>query len=168
MHLAFSSMNTLNDPPPPELARALEDRGFESLWYGEHSHIPCAQKTPYPPGGEMPAAYRNMLDPYLSLMAAAAATTTLKLGTGIALLMERDIFSQAKTILAEIRTAGGVRFGAIVPLLLKGDASSLGQKLQGFEKVHPVIFLYEGKGISRFAAGVALVKGVTLMGDHGG
>ena len=53
MHLAFSSMNTLKDPAPSELARALEDRGFESLWYGEHSHIPCAQKTPYPPGGEM-------------------------------------------------------------------------------------------------------------------
>ena len=54
MHLAFSSMNTLNDPPPPELALALEQRGFESLWYGEHSHIPTSRKTPYPPGGEMP------------------------------------------------------------------------------------------------------------------
>jgi probable F420-dependent oxidoreductase len=107
MHLAFSSMNTLNDPPPPELARALEDRGFESLWYGEHSHIPCSQKTPYPPGGEMPAAYRNMMDPYVSLMAAAAATSTLKLGTGIALLMERDIFSQAKTIASLDRLSGG-------------------------------------------------------------
>ena len=53
MHLAFSSMNTLNDPHPAELARALEDRGFESLWYGEHSHIPSLRATPYPPGGEM-------------------------------------------------------------------------------------------------------------------
>jgi probable F420-dependent oxidoreductase len=107
MHLAFSSMNTPNDPPPAELARALEERGFESLWYGEHSHIPCSRKTPYPPGGEMPQPYRNMMDPYVSLMAAAAATTTLRLGTGIALLMERDIFSQAKTIASLDRLSGG-------------------------------------------------------------
>lgn len=98
MHLAFSSMNNPTDPHPADLAKALEDRGFESLWYGEHSHIPCSRKTPYPPGGDMPAPYRNMMDPYLSLMTAANATSTLKLGTGIALLMERDIFSQAKTI----------------------------------------------------------------------
>ncbi|MEP5765085.1 MAG: LLM class flavin-dependent oxidoreductase, partial [Halieaceae bacterium] len=107
MHLAFSSMNTLNDPAPADLATALEQRGFESLWYGEHSHIPCSRKTPYPPGGEMPAPYRNMMDPYVSLMAAAAATTRLRLGTGIALLMERDIFSQAKTIASLDQLSGG-------------------------------------------------------------
>ncbi len=107
MHLAFSSMNTPKDPPPAELATALEERGFESLWYGEHSHIPCSRKTPYPPGGELPAPYRNMMDPYVSLMAAAAATTTLRLGTGIALLMERDLFSQAKTIASLDRLSGG-------------------------------------------------------------
>ncbi len=107
MHLAFSSMNTLNDPAPPVLAKALEERGFESLWYGEHSHIPCSRKTPYPPGGEMPDPYKLMMDPYVSLMAAAAATTTLRFGTGIALLMERDIFSQAKTITTLDRLSGG-------------------------------------------------------------
>ena len=107
MYLAFSSMNTLADPHPAELAKALEDRGFESIWYGEHSHIPVARKTPYPPGGDMPAPYRNMMDPYLSLMTAANATTRLRLGTGIALLMERDIFSQAKTIATLDRLSGG-------------------------------------------------------------
>ena len=107
MHLAFSSMNTLNDPHPAELARALEGRGFESLWYGEHSHIPCSRATPYPAGGEMPDPYKLMMDPYLSLMTAANATTTLKLGTGIALLMERDIFSQAKTIATLDRLSNG-------------------------------------------------------------
>jgi probable F420-dependent oxidoreductase len=107
MHLAFSSMNTLRDPAPADLALALEERGFESLWYGEHSHIPCSRKTAYPPGGEMPVPYRSMLDPYLSLMAAAAATSTLKLGTGIALLMERDIFAQAKTIASLDQLSGG-------------------------------------------------------------
>ena len=107
MHLAFSSMNTLKDPEPAILAQALEERGFESLWYGEHSHIPCSRKTPYPPGGDMPTPYLEMMDPYVSLMAAAAATTTLKLGTGIALLMERDIFAQAKTIATLDRLSGG-------------------------------------------------------------
>lgn len=107
MHLAFSSMNTPDDPHPAELAVALEQRGFESLWYGEHSHIPVCRSTPYPPGGEMPAPYRQMMDPYLSLMCAANATTTLRLGTGIALLMERDIFSQAKTIATLDRLSQG-------------------------------------------------------------
>ncbi len=107
MHLAFSSMNTLNDPHPADLAKALEERGFESLWYGEHSHIPCSRKTPYPPGGEMPDPYRNMMDPYLSMMTAANATTTLRFGTGIALLMERDIFSQAKSIATLDQLSGG-------------------------------------------------------------
>jgi probable F420-dependent oxidoreductase len=100
-------MNTLFDPPPPVLARYLEERGFESLWYGEHSHIPCAQKTPYPGGGELPMPYKHMMDPYVSLMAAAAATTKLRLGTGIALLMERDVFSQAKTIATLDQLSGG-------------------------------------------------------------
>lgn len=107
MHLAFSSMNTPNDPPPAILAKALEQRGFESLWYGEHSHIPVSRATPYPAGGEMPEPYRQMMDPYLSLMCAANATTTLRLGTGIALLMERDIFSQAKTIATLDHLSGG-------------------------------------------------------------
>ena len=107
MHLAFSSMNTPADPHPATLARALEERGFESLWYGEHSHIPRSRRTPYPPGGELPDPYKRMMDPYLSLMTAANATTTLRLGTGIALLMERDIFSQAKTIATLDRLSGG-------------------------------------------------------------
>lgn len=98
MHLGFSSMNTADDPAPDLLAKTLEDAGFESLWYGEHSHIPVSRRTPYPPGGELPEPYKKMMDPYVSLMAAAAATTDLKLGTGIALLMERELFSQAKTI----------------------------------------------------------------------
>lgn len=107
MYLAFSSMNTINDPHPADLAQALEERGFESLWYGEHSHIPCSRITSYPPGGEMPDPYKMMMDPYLSLMTAANATETLKLGTGIALLMERDIFSQAKTIATLDRLSSG-------------------------------------------------------------
>jgi probable F420-dependent oxidoreductase len=98
MHLGFSSMNTADDPAPDLLAKTLEQAGFESLWYGEHSHIPVARTTPYPPGGDLPEPYKKMMDPYVSLMAAASATTSLKLGTGIALLLERELLSQAKTI----------------------------------------------------------------------
>lgn len=107
MHLGFTSMNTAQDPAPDLLARTLEEAGFESLWYGEHSHIPMSRKTPYPAGGDLPAPYRKMMDPYVSLMAAAAATSRLKLGTGIALLMERELFSQAKTIATLDRLSGG-------------------------------------------------------------
>ena len=54
MHLGFTSMNTLKDPAPEVLAKTLEDAGFESLWYGEHSHIPRCRSTAYPLGGEVP------------------------------------------------------------------------------------------------------------------
>lgn len=107
MHLGFSSMNNVNDPNPAVLAKALEEAGFESLWYGEHSHIPTSRKTPYPAGGDMPDPYKGMMDPYISLMAAAAATTTLKFGTHVALLMERELFSQAKTIATLDRLSNG-------------------------------------------------------------
>jgi probable F420-dependent oxidoreductase len=107
MHLGFSSMNTPKDPDPRELAKTLEEAGFESLWYGEHSHIPMSRKTPYPPGGDMPQPYKEMMDPYLSMMAAASVTDKLKFGTGIALLCEREIFSQAKTIATLDRLTNG-------------------------------------------------------------
>ena len=107
MHIGFSSMNTPHDPTPVELATALEERGFESLWYGEHAQIPTSCKTAYPGGGDLPAPYRYMADPYVSLAAAASVTSKLKLGTGIALLMERDIFSLAKTIATLDRLSGG-------------------------------------------------------------
>lgn len=107
MHIGFSFMNTPLDPDPRDLARVLEERGFESLWTGEHSHIPRCRTSPYPPGGQLPEPYRQMGDPYVTLMAAAVVTTTLKLGTGIALLMERELFSQAKTIASLDRLSGG-------------------------------------------------------------
>ncbi len=107
MHLGFTSMNTVDDPAPALLARILEEAGFESLWYGEHSHIPVSRATPYPPGGDLPEPYKKMMDPYVSLMAAASATTRLKLGTGIALLLERELLSQAKSICTLDRLSSG-------------------------------------------------------------
>ena len=107
MYLGFTSMNTVDDPAPALLARILEEAGFESLWYGEHSHIPVSRATPYPPGGDLPEPYKKMMDPYVSLMAAASATTRLKLGTGIALLLERELLSQAKSICTLDRLSSG-------------------------------------------------------------
>ncbi|MBD2857736.1 TIGR03619 family F420-dependent LLM class oxidoreductase [Spongiibacter sp. KMU-158] len=107
MQLGFSTMNTMADPDPRDLARMVEQAGFESLWMGEHSHIPRCRTTAYPGGGELPEPYKKMRDPYIALMAAATATTTLKLGTGISLLMEREIISQAKTISTLDQLCGG-------------------------------------------------------------
>ncbi|MDG2114423.1 MAG: LLM class flavin-dependent oxidoreductase, partial [Actinomycetota bacterium] len=76
-------MNTDHSIPIDRLARGLEERGYESLWVGEHSHIPVHRETPYPGGGELPMAYTRMADPFVGLMAAGAATERLRLGTGV-------------------------------------------------------------------------------------
>ena len=91
VQLGFSSMNTPTDIAPDVLARELEARGYESLWMGEHSHIPASRRTPYPAGGEMPAPYKSMMDPYLSLLLAARASEHLLVGTGVALPLEHDL-----------------------------------------------------------------------------
>src|SRR5437868_7831881 len=74
----------------PALAQALEERGFESLWVPEHSHIPLSRKTPFPGGGDLPKQYYDAMDPFVMLSAAAAATKKLKLGTGVCLVIQRD------------------------------------------------------------------------------
>lgn len=107
MHLGFASMNTAEDLPPDELGRALEARGYESVWFGEHSHIPVERRTPYPAGGEMPDMYRRMMDPLLSLLMAASATTRLRIGTGVALPLEHDLFQLAKQVATLDRLSGG-------------------------------------------------------------
>jgi probable F420-dependent oxidoreductase len=81
-----------------EFARAAEDRGFESLFVTEHTHIPASRRTPFPGGGELPKEYSHTLDPFVGLTAAAAATRTLKVGTGICLLIEHDPITTAKEI----------------------------------------------------------------------
>jgi len=98
VQLGFSSMNTPTDIAPDVLARELEARGYESLWMGEHSHIPASRRTPYPAGGEMPAPYKSMMDPYLSLLLAARASEHLLVGTGVALPLEHDLFALAKPL----------------------------------------------------------------------
>lgn len=107
MKLGFFSMNTGYSIRPDRLARALEDRGFESFWVGEHSHIPAKFSSPYPGGGELPKAYSNMMDPFVSLMAAAGATSSLKLGTGVCLVLERDLLALAKEVATLDVLSGG-------------------------------------------------------------
>jgi Luciferase-like monooxygenase len=82
---------------PAELAVALEERGFESLWAPEHSHIPTSRRTPTPGGGELTTRYYDVMDPFVTLTAAAAVTKRLKLGTGVCLVIQRDTIQTAKS-----------------------------------------------------------------------
>jgi probable F420-dependent oxidoreductase len=92
---------------PDELARALEERGFESVWAPEHSHIPLTRKTPFPSGGDLPKKYYDVMDPFVTLTAAAMATTTLKLATGICLVVQRDPIQTAKLVASIDQVSNG-------------------------------------------------------------
>jgi probable F420-dependent oxidoreductase len=89
---------TADSMHPAPLGRALEERGFESLWVPEHTHIPSSRKTPYPAGGGLIRPYYEIMDPFLALNAAATATKTLKVGTGICLVIQRDPIVLAKMV----------------------------------------------------------------------
>src|SRR5438309_2110908 len=91
----------------PALAQALEERGFESLWVPEHSHIPLSRKTPFPGGGELPKQYYDAMDPFVTLSAAAAVTKRLKLGTGVCLVIQRDTIQTAKLVASLDQVSGG-------------------------------------------------------------
>lgn len=91
------------------LARAIEERGFESLIIAEHTHIPASRESAYPLGGELPKIYYRTLDPFVTLAAAAAVTSTIELFTGIALLIQRDPIITAKEA-ASIDLISGGRF----------------------------------------------------------
>ena len=97
---------------PVEMALALEERGFESLWAPEHSHIPLTRKSPYPQGGDLPKKYYDVMDPFVTLPAAAAVTKTLKVGTGICLVVQRDPIQTAKSVASlDQISAGRFLFG---------------------------------------------------------
>jgi probable F420-dependent oxidoreductase len=98
MHIGVAMFCTDYAMAPSELARALEERGFESLWLPEHSHIPLSRRSPFPQGGELPKKYYDVMDPFVVLGAAAAVTTRLKLATGICLVAQRDPIQTAKAV----------------------------------------------------------------------
>jgi probable F420-dependent oxidoreductase len=92
---------------PAAMARMVEERGFESLFVAEHTHIPASRETPYPAGTELPREYWHTYDPFVALTAAAAATESLKVGTAICLVVERDPITTAKEVASIDRISGG-------------------------------------------------------------
>ncbi len=94
---------------PDDLAKLLEERGFESVWFGDHTHIPASRRTPYGLGPELPKEYWHVFDPFVAATAAAAATTNLKVGMGVLLIIERDPIVTAKQV-ASIDVLSGGRF----------------------------------------------------------
>lgn len=107
MRFGVTMFPTAETIAPGELARLAEDRGFESLWFPEHTHIPVSRRTPYPGGGELPDEYRRIYDPFVALTAAACATERLLLGSGICLIVERDPITTAKEVATLDRISGG-------------------------------------------------------------
>ena len=92
---------------PGELGRALEERGFESLFVCEHTHIPTSRKSPFPGGGELPKRYAHTHDPFVALSFAAANTKHLRLGTGILLIPQHDPIVTAKSVASLDQLSGG-------------------------------------------------------------
>jgi probable F420-dependent oxidoreductase len=112
MKIGFYYFATDYSMPIVEVARALEERGFESLFVPEHTHIPVSRRTPWPGGAELPRPYSHTLDPFVGLAAAAAVTSSLRLGTGICLLTERDPIVTAKEVATlDLVSNGRFEFG---------------------------------------------------------
>jgi probable F420-dependent oxidoreductase len=107
MRFGITSFLTDQSIAPDELAREAEERGFDSLFVPEHTHIPSARTTPAPMGGELPAFYSRLLDPFVSLTTAAAATTRLRVGTGICLVAQHDPIVLAKQVASIDHVSGG-------------------------------------------------------------
>jgi len=112
MKLGYTTMNTPADIAPRVLGPLLEENGFESIWIGEHSHIPVSRSTPYPTGGDMPWQYTTMMDPFISLTQIGEHTTNLLLGLGVALPLEHDVLVLAKTAATlDVLSNGRLQFG---------------------------------------------------------
>lgn len=107
MHFGASMFFTDYSMTSAALAKALEERGFESIWAPEHSHIPVSRTSPWPGGGELPKQYYDVMDPFVTLTAAAMVTTKLKIGTGVCLVNQRDPIQTAKLVASIDQVSGG-------------------------------------------------------------
>ena len=107
MHFGASMFFTDYSMSPADLARALEERGFESVWAPEHSHIPTSRLSPWGGGGDLPKKYYDVMDPFVSLTMAAAVTKTLKVATGVCLVAQRDPIQTAKLVASIDQVSGG-------------------------------------------------------------
>lgn len=112
MDFGVVTQNTEYGIRPEVCAREAEARGFESIWYPEHTHIPASRETAYPLGGELPKQYSHFMDLFVSMMAGVGATTRIKIGAGICLLMEHDPIVAAKAISTlDVLSGGRILFG---------------------------------------------------------
>lgn len=102
--LLFPTDETID---PATLAGAAETRGFDSLWFPDHTHVPVHRQTPWPGGGELPREYYRLHDPLIALASAAAATTQLQIATGVLLLAQRDPIVTAKALSSLDVLSGG-------------------------------------------------------------
>jgi len=109
MGLGLFSFNTEYSIRPDRLAKAAEERGYESVWFPEHTHIPAARTTPFPSGNPLPREYAHMADPFSSSAAAAAVTERIKIGTAISLINQHDPITLAKQV-ATVDWISGGRF----------------------------------------------------------
>ena len=100
---------------PGPLARMLEERGQESLFFAEHTHIPASRESPYPGGEQLPQKYWHCYDLFVALTAAAAATSRLRVGSGICLIIERDPIVTAKAVASVDHISGGAWSSASAP-----------------------------------------------------
>lgn len=107
MRFGITTFNTDRTIGIVELARAVEERGFGSLWLPEHTHIPVSRRSPYPVGGDLPDVYKRFVDPLVALTAAAIAAPTLRVGTGVLLLAQRDPIVTAKAAATLDLISGG-------------------------------------------------------------
>ena len=107
MRISVTAMITDRSIGPAAFARAIEDHGFHGLYLPEHTHIPSSRATPAPMGEPLPDAYGRLYDPWVALAAAAEATERIRLGTGVALLVERDPIALAKTVASLDHLSGG-------------------------------------------------------------
>ena len=107
MELGLCAFATERGIGPDALAVEAEQRGFRSLWFTDHSHIPLSRATPWPGGSELPRHYYELFDPLVAMTAAAVATTTLRVGSGVALVVQRDPIQLAKEIATLDVISGG-------------------------------------------------------------
>ena len=103
---------THDAPGPGEVARLVEEHGHDALYFAEHTHIPASRETPYAGGGELPRKYAHTYDLFVAMTAAAAATSRLRIGSGICLVVERDPITTAKEVASIDHLSGGrLEFG---------------------------------------------------------
>jgi len=107
MHFGASMFFTDYSMSAADLARALEERGFESIWAPEHSHIPTSRLSPWGGGGDLPKKYYDVMDPFVTLTLAAAVTKTLKVATGVCLVAQRDPIQTAKLVASIDQVSNG-------------------------------------------------------------